>query len=347
MRVVLFALVLLPAGLLAWALAQDDSGPDAVRSGAPPVVVAAEARTILDEKPALSTVELREGASLLAPAWQGTVLASLVAPGTVLTTGAGVANVDGVVRMAAHTELPFYRTLASDDTGADVAALNGLLVRLGHLAALPDPPDWYSFNTAQAVRALERGLGVASPSGVFDPAWVVWLPFEPFTVGETALVAAAPAPAAGSAIAKEAPRLLRAPLTAANPQDALALDPAVAWVFVAGKQRFAVKPDTVEVDPMALPALQQLLAPKQERVDGSVQRATPLEVVAVPSTAVQVGEGGGLCAWLPDGKGYRAVPVTVAGARAGVTNVRSGVRAGEQVLSNPADVLEDPACPSP
>lgn len=82
-------------------------------------------------------------------------------------------------------------------------------------------------------------------------------------------------------------------------------------------------------------------------MDGIVQRATPLAVAAVASTAVQVGEGGALCAWLPDGRGYRAAPVTVAGARAGVTNVRSGLRAGEQVLSNPADVLEDPACPSP
>ena len=41
----------------------------------------------------------------------------------------------------------------------------------------------------------------------------------------------------------------------------------------------------------------------------------------------------------------RAAAVTLAGARAGVTNVASGLRTEDQVLANPAQVLGAPQCP--
>jgi hypothetical protein len=56
-------------------------------------------------------------------------------------------------------------------------------------------------------------------------------------------------------------------------------------------------------------------------------------------------EKGTLCLWLAEGKAYRAVSVTVAGARGGVTNIASGLEASQQVLSNPAQVLDEPQCP--
>jgi hypothetical protein len=39
------------------------------------------------------------------------------------------------------------------------------------------------------------------------------------------------------------------------------------------------------------------------------------------------------------------VAVTLAGSRAGVTDVVSGLSAGDQVLVNPADVLDAWQCP--
>jgi hypothetical protein len=56
---------------------------------------------------------------------------------------------------------------------------------------------------------------------------------------------------------------------------------------------------------------------------------------------------GALCVWVPGAAGgYIPSPVQLGGARAGVTNVTSGLAAGEQVLANPAEVLDDPQCPS-
>lgn len=332
-------------GAMSWL--DEDTPPESVRTAAAAVLSEAQARTLLDEKPVAASLTAREGASIVAPAWAGLVVASYLAPGTVLTTGSGVANVGGVVRMAARTGAPFYRPLRTNDSGADVADLNRLLLKLGHITALPEPADRFTLATAAGVRSLERGLGVTAPTGDFDPGWVVWLPFEPFEAGESSLVTGAPAPAPGQSLAKEPSRLLRVTLAAANPGEALALDPMVEWVFVTNRQRFGVDPRTLELEAAALPEVQKLLKPKQERLDGLVQRAEPLNVVAIPSTAVQVGRGGDLCAWVPESAGYRAVPVKVASARASVTNVTEGLSAGARVLANPADVLDAPQCPSP
>ena len=54
---------------------------------------------------------------------------------------------------------------------------------------------------------------------------------------------------------------------------------------------------------------------------------------------------GTLCLWLPEGKTYRPVTVSIAGARGGVTNIASGLDASQQVLANPAQVLDNPQCP--
>jgi hypothetical protein len=333
---------LMLGGAIAW---REETPPDSVRTPSSPVVTEAQARTILDERPAAAGLEQREGASLLAPAWSGLVVASSVGPGTVLTTGSPIANVAGVLRLAASTAHPFYRPLQTDDTGADVEELNQLLVTLGHLAELPNPPSRFTLATGQGVRSLERDLGIAEPSGVFDPGWLVWLPFEPFEVGESFLVSGAPAPAPGQPVAKAPSLLLRATLTAANHGDVLALEPAVKWVFVSNRQRFGVDALALELDQAALPEVQKLLKPKQERLDGIVQRAEPLNVVAIPSTAVQVGPSGDLCVWVPEGTGYRPVPIRAGGARAGVTNVTEGLIAGTAFSPTPPTCWRRPSVP--
>lgn len=349
LRTLVFAsLLLAPLGVLGVvALRGDDSAPAAIRAATAPVVSEAQPRTISDEKRIAGVPTTIEGRALRLNLRGGLVTALPIAAGATLSTGSPVVEVDGVMRVAVRGDAPFYRTLESGDTGPDVATLNALLVKLGHLAALPKPETSYTSATSQAVRAFEKALGVAPTTGVFDPALVVWLPSEPFEVGVVNLELGAQAPAAGTVALSEAPRLAKVTLSSSNQGEPLALDPAVEWVLVIGKERFAIDPVKLEVAEADLPRLQKLLKPKQERIDGLVQRATPLNVLAVPSTAIQVGRAGALCAWLPDGTTYRAVTVTTAGARAGVTNVVTGLAAGSRVLANPADVLEAPACPSP
>lgn len=344
--VVVLVLALAPAAALVWLRAGTGDTLDATATAAAPALQATTARTITDERRVTGVPTFREGLSLRAPDWQGLVTSVRVAPGQALSTGDAVATVDGVPRIAIASAVPFHRPLSQDDRGPDVAALNDVLFRLGYLRPLPARPDRYLAATTAAVEDLETALGFIEPTGEFDPAWFVWLPFEPFEVGELDLEAGAPAPSAGTDFAKEPSRIRQLVLASANPQETLSLDPAVTWVLIVGKERFAIDPVTLEVAPEGLAALQKLLKPDAERVDGAVQRAEPLNVVAVPSTAVTGGASGQLCAWLPDGAGgYRAQPVTLAGARAGVTNVRTGIVAGQEVLANPAEVLSSTVCP--
>lgn len=89
-------------------------------------------------------------------------------------------------------------------------------------------------------------------------------------------------------------------------------------------------------------------APRETERDGIpalIRRRTPLQALAIPSSSVMTNAAGTLCVWLPEDKGYRAVTVTIAGARGGVTNVATGLEASQQVLANPAQVLENPQCP--
>ena len=349
-RAVFIVLLLAPLGVLAVvALRSDDEAPAAIRAATAPVVSEAQPRTIADEKRIAGAPTTIDGRGLRLGVSRGTVTGVLVVPGSVLVTGSPVAWVDGITRIAAHEDFLFYRKPESGDVGLDVASLHILLNKLGFLKDrdVTTPEGRYTFATSQAVRALEASLGVAPTTGVFDPALVVWLPAEPFEVGVVNLELGAQAPATGTVALSEAPRLAKVLLSSSNQGEPLALDPAVEWVLVIGKERFAIDPVKLEVAEADLARLQKLLKPKQERIDGLVQRATPLNVLAVPSTAIQVGRGGALCAWLPDGTTYRAVTVTTAGARAGVTNVVTGLAAGSRVLANPADVLEAPACPSP
>ncbi|MBI5949281.1 MAG: hypothetical protein HY875_14180 [Chloroflexi bacterium] len=340
------AAVAAPAAALLWLRAGTGDAIDAVDSHALPQVVPAVARTILDDRRIIATLTTTEGKTVRAPQWTGTVTEVAVEPGGQVVSGQRLATISGVARLGVASPQPFYRRLQQGDSGTDVAALNGVLTGLGYLAAVPAEATQFTPATTQAVRLLEQDLGIGAPTGVFDAAWFAWLPVTPFAIGDFVLEVGAPAPPVGSIIAKEPPKLARVVVAPANPGEALALDPAVKWVLVVGTEQFGVNPATLEVDAAALPRLQKLMKPKSDRIDGILQRAVPLQAAAIPSTAVSVGPQGQLCAWLPEATGgYRARPLTIAGARGGVTNITDGVAAGQEVLANPAEVLESTVCP--
>lgn len=340
------ALVVGPVVALVVMRLSTDDEIEAVRAVQAAVLTAAQARTIADERRVTGAPTWQEGHTLRGPDWRGTVTSVDLAPGGTLTSGQRVLSIDGVARLAIASPSPFFRKLKAGDSGTDVAELNAVLVALGHLTSITGNPALFSFDTYLAVQALEGALGVpGQPTGVFDPAWFIWLPVEPFGVGKIEVEPGEAAPPRGVAVAAESPRLTKLGLASANQQEPLALDPSVEWVLVIGTGRYPIDPENREVRPEALPDLQALLDPLAERIDGVVQRTTPLNVVGVASTAISVGAAGQLCAWLPESAGYRAQPVEVAGSRAGVTNVRSGLTAGQQLLANPAEVLESPVCP--
>jgi hypothetical protein len=343
--VTLVAVLAAPLLFLAVLRLGTDERIAAVEARPAPLVTAPTARTILDERRVTGTVAWQEGLALRAPEWRGIVTAVHLKPGDTVTSGQRLVDVAGVGRLAVASAFPFYRSLQWGSVGADVAELHRVLVALGYLEAVPPDEQAFGFGTRQAVVALERDLGISLPTGIFDPGWFAWLPIDPFEVGEVKLTAGAQAPGAGTAFATEPPRLASVILGSGGGGEQLVLDPAVAWVLVVRGQGFPVDAATLRVRDEALPALAELLAPAAERVDGELRRANPLEVLAVPSTAVTTGPQGTLCVWLEEAVGYRAAPVTVAGARAGVASIASGLRSTDRVLANPAQVLEQPACP--
>lgn len=338
-------LLALPLGVLAVLRFGTSGSIDAASNDVQPLLTAPTVRRVTDEKRVAARVTLADGLALRAPTWRGTV--GTLRPGEALRSGDAVAVIDGVRRVALATPDPLYRALAAGDSGPDVEQLNRALLALGYLKAAPANIDQYLFPTVLAVRAWASELGLRQPDGSFDPGWVVWLPKDPFPLGEWSLEAGAPAPAAGTIIAREPVRVTAAALVSQNPAEPLVLDPAVAWTFVSGEVALPVDAAALAIAPASAAALSALVKAGRDQVDGIVRRAQPLDALAVPSTAVQVGADGALCVWLSDGAGYRAAPVRVAGARAGVTNVVSGLSAGDSVLANPAAVLEDPSCPSP
>ncbi|MGH2632919.1 MAG: hypothetical protein ACRDG3_05875 [Tepidiformaceae bacterium] len=310
-----------------------------------PMLASGTAREVVDSKPVTLALTWEKGAELTAPAWSGTVTGVSAKPGTPLKTGDIVATVDGVERVAFASDPPFYRPISSGMRGPDVVALHQMLVALGLMDAEPANPDLANFATTQAIRAFETQIGIADPGGTFDPAWIVWLPASPFPLGSLDLAVGHPAPPPGTAIGAAVPLLLQAVATSNDPAG-LSLDPAVAWVLAIGDATFHLDSGTTSVAKDDLAALAAVLKPNAETASGVVQRAQALHAVAIPSTAVMSGAEGQLCVWLPAGGGYTARPVTLSGAQAGVTNVATGLDAGEQILVNPGDALKQPQCPS-
>lgn len=152
---------------------------------------------------------------VLAPAWTGLVTAVQQIPPGGLSSGDAIATIDGVTRLAVHTDSPFHRSLSLDDSGPDVAMLNVFLAQRG-LEARDD--DYFGSATLRGVRAFAESIGVPSVSdvGSFDPTWLVYLPAGSEGVANSVLTlqVGAPAPSAGSKLVAPTLRLAAGELTA-------------------------------------------------------------------------------------------------------------------------------------
>jgi hypothetical protein len=314
-----------------------------------PLVTTPTEREVRDQQRVNVALTWEEGAVVRAPEWAGVVTALYVAPGETPMQGQRLVAVDGVDRVAFASASPFYRALESGDEGPDVALLHELLLAMGLIdpsAEGPADPAFLSFATSLAVGEFNASLGIAD-SRVFDPATVVWMP-DFFPLETLDLELGAPAPPAGSIIATGPAALVSATLQPQNPAEPITLEPGVPYVLVKGAARLAFEGAGLTLAADSLAVFAALVDPLTEQTDALIERETPLRSLAVPSTAIVANAAGALCAWVvdaTDGQGYRPVAVTLAGSRAGVTDVVSGLSVGDQVLANPGDVLEDPLCP--
>jgi hypothetical protein len=353
----LFAIVALPLLALAVLRLRPDDTLAGVTFDAMPVLQQPTPREITDEKPVRITPTWEKGPVLSAPAWSGLVLSVQAQPNTALKSGDRIALIAGIQRLAFASDQPFYRPIASGESGPDVAALHRLLQLTGSMTSVPSNPEQADFATTVAIRQLASTLGLPGTVSTFDPAWVVWLPADPFPLGTLDLHAGGMAPPAGAALGAAQPVLTGAAVAPLN-QEPLTLDSAAEWVLTVGQTTVDVSPTALAVDPKALASLAAALPPTTQSApaagatganpssaSGTIRRKTALQVLAVPSQAVQSNLSGALCVWIADGTSYAARPVKLASARAGVSNVSGGIDAHAQVLVNPSAVLERPQCP--
>jgi len=310
-----------------------------------PVVESAQL-TQFDQRVGVAvTPQWADGVSLFAPEWSGVVGRVDVQSGAVLRTGDPIASVAGLTRIAVATPEPFYRRLSLGDGGTDVTWLHRILSDLGYLTTDPPDPSEFSDQTLEGIASLGSDLGASAPSISFEPAWFVWLPEEPFNVSSSVLVPGAPAPQQGTTIVSGPMRLQAVDI---QPLEGgpLVMDAGVPYVLAVSGVEVPLTGESAEVSDDGMAALAGLLDPSADSVGGTVHRAAPVPVWALPSTAVVAGEDGELCVWTNGSGSYLPVAVEVVAARAGVTFIEPAAADQPLVLHNPAEVLDDPACPS-
>jgi hypothetical protein len=341
---VLVALIVGPAlVLLSVRLSTDESLDTSERGHTASVLASPTSRTVTDERQLRIFAVAIVGPEIPSGAARGTVTAVIAEPDARMADGELLFQVDGIDCVGFASSLPLYRSIAPGTEGEDVAELHRLLVLLGVLDAPPGNPRLATLATGQAIGDFAESIGAAR-STTFDPAWVVWLPEKDLVVESVKLKVGQQAPVQGTGIITTPGRVTSARLTSAN-QEPLTFAPGVEYIAIVDGEEFALDTAAQSIAEADLPRLRTPKETERDGIPATTRRKTPLQALAVPSSAVMTNEKSTLCLWLPAGRDYRPVTITVAGARGGVTNVASGLSADQQVLSNPAQVLEEPQCP--
>ncbi len=302
-----------------------------------PVTMTVSATESFDPQGVVATLIWTEAPAVASPSWSGTVTGVEVEPGDVIGTGDVVLTVDGIDRLAYQAESPMFRPLRRGDSGPDVETLEGLLAGWGMFDATPDRS--YTSSTAAAVDRLGLSLGASKPGGVFDPGWLIWVGSKPFAISQVAATTGFPSPAPGTPLLTGLPGIADARL--ASPNGSL-LELTGERVLEIGDQRI------IFVDGVAdrgeLERMSTLVPALSEQTGGTLKLATPRVAYVVPATAIVADEDGATCVFVADSTAYTPRLVTLGGGRASTVDVVSGLDDGDQVLVNPGDLFEVPAC---
>ncbi len=331
-------LLLVPSVVLFWARFGVDEHLNDVHIRPDPVVMYAELREDWGQMPVVLDVRWGQAEAIAAPPWSGTITKVVVAPGDTVRSGDVLVEIDGIARIAAATPQPFLRRIARGDTGADVEVLQELL---GHLRMFEGEADGtYGSMSIVAVKTWATELGVTEPDGAFDPAWVVWLPVMEFRVENVEARMGFPAPSPGTPLL-----IAPQPISEIRLQDpeGQPLSLSGEWVLLFAGTEIPLIEGAVGRDAFLI--LMSQLEPGSDAASAAVRRAVPLKVLELPATAVVSNEFGKTCVWVPGNRGFDPREVTLGTGQTSRVNVLEGVNSGDQVLINPADVLEDTTCP--
>ncbi|MCL2315681.1 MAG: hypothetical protein FWC46_01150, partial [Actinomycetia bacterium] len=280
----------------------------------------ATARQFADSRPV--TITLTAGIDIPLMARRAGVVTT--GPGGLtLESGKAAVWVDGSPVVGLATTTPLYRNLSVGDAGADAAALNQELARLGY----PAPQsDVYTSQTGQAWQALQVALGSPAPVTAFDVDRVLWLPAATVQVSAwrvTAGVSVAP----GDVFGVVPGQVMSAHVAMADGSPI----PAGSRTVTVGGVSVPLPTDGTVTDGGFLGAAVAVATivqtdGSQERLQtsGTTELAQPIAVLGVPPVAVFGLAGDHGCVQVGDS----GVPVTVVGASLGTTLVRPDDGAG-------------------
>lgn len=262
----------------------------------------------------------------------GRITAIMLEVGQELTSGQALLTIDDTVVVGLATEVPMWRDLTLGDTGADVAALQRELARLGQDVTETGALDRATLAAVAEVRG-EQG----QPSDVILSGWA-WLPGPSVELATISV-------ALGSKVGEDSPLLS---VTSTRP---------VAAVIPAegaqpGPRMLVVEDAQFELDGqgrLSTPDARQLVrtdafrAAREESLDASTITmkaswvlVTPISVYGVPP-AVIAGQDGQRCVFLEG----TAVPVELVSSQLGLALVTSDQELSTVDPTIPADA----SCP--
>jgi len=318
----------------------------------PAAPVAAEPRVVESRlsRPGNLTVTVERGPQMTVTGAQGLVTAVAARVGASLENGDLVARIGNTWSVAMLGEAPQWRRLSTGAVGPDVESLQLYL----RAVVAPDLPvsGKYGRETRDAVKELERLVGVPKPTGASEPRFYAWTAATEFEVASMAVAVGAPLSGDGLVLAEARP------LITAQQIDVGAV-PVAGGDYIMrleNSETLDLEHDSeLRASPAALARLPEVTealkglspgAAAEVRLPGSVQLRAPMEVVEAPPSAVSQGRDGSTCVWVETDDGWAAVSVdVVAIAPNGVPQLRRLESGSNRVLINPARFLEDPRCP--
>ncbi|WP_147440479.1 hypothetical protein [Mycetocola tolaasinivorans] len=295
-------------------------------------------------------LEWSESASVLSPAWTGTVTGVSIVPGGTLTAGDRPVHIDNVSRIAYHSAAPLIAPVEASSPLAWRKIVIDLFHRLGHQGGETSRQPF-----ATIVRTIAQDLGVPDAQDVdsFDPAWGIWLPQESITIGRHLPAIGAVAPAQGEPIF-ETPRML----------ETIALSDGSPPV-VRPETPLKLRTSGVEIEVTEFPitdaeSLMVLAtavgADNPETLPGKIVNESFGEGWVVPASALLIGKSDAYCIVIPAAPGTQAeaaspdaavTPVSViSGAPPGVAWIAGELPNELRVFSHPLREDGKLACPS-
>jgi len=309
------AVTLLSTGGATAFLLRPAAAPAELRS-ATEVTAAPVGREELGDERTVKISLRRTAAPPLLIGFAGRVIATSCRPGEALTSGRAVARINDVPLIALATSAPLYRNLSSGSEGADVAALQRELARLGYAVTVTGE---YGARTAAAVKKLKKASGVAKPSGSVDFGQILWLP-APSVVPDSCELAPGQYVSAGHTYAKVPARLV-AVAVESKPPNAVAGARVITVMGVTGPLG---KDGVTATDPALLRGIaatqeyRMLVASeKDEDLSAVVTLKDPLPALKVPPGALFAVDRDRGCVQ----SGEKAYPVKIVGSRLGATLV--------------------------